>query len=451
MSEVGKEKISKIKRDRPYLIGVSGASGSGKTSISNILFNYLGIENCLLFSMDTYYKNLTPEQEKNLNDYNFDSPEALDLDLLSEHISSLMNWKSIEMPTYDFVTNSRQEKTIEVKPNKFIVFEGILSFYDERIRNLMDLKIFVDVDEDICLSRRIFRDVTARGRQLESVIERYHKFVKPAYNNFIKPTKRFADIIIPRGTSNSIVIELLNYHLLYKLSELYPEKNEELKKQESENPNNILKKDKVLGLSLSSSFSKQLLSIIQAEEIFDEKFTIVRDDEKSSFKEMFAHILTGKKYCFYGLYMDIFTKTLYQLIKGKILIFPSFGKEKINDIIKEKEKSNSSLEIILYVPILIEKEEKVQHILEQLISINSILKIYIISVFLVGNIIDKKYADNNKIVFKSIYYGDALLKYKKIILNGGYLTKACNEYSNKFMSFSTGDFEFNLAKFIEKK
>ena len=105
--------------------------------------------------MDTYYKDLTPEQEKDLSNYNFDSPEALDLDLLYQHLNDLMQWKKIQMPTYDFATNKRQEKTIELTPAKVIIFEGILAFYDKRMRDLMDLKIFIDLDDDIRLSRRM--------------------------------------------------------------------------------------------------------------------------------------------------------------------------------------------------------------------------------------------------------------------------------------------------------
>ena len=227
MSEInidGENKLSSKIRERPYLIGISGGSGGGKTSVANVLFKCLGIENCLLFSMDTYYKNLTPEQEKNLSNYNFDTPDALDLDLIYEHLSDLMQWKSIEMPTYDFNTNSRQKETIHLKPNKFIIFEGILAFHEKRMRDLMDLKLFIDLNDDMRLSRRIYRDIISRGRKMETVIERYHKFVKPAYNLFIKPTKKYADIIIPRGGSNTIAIDLINYHLKYSMSNLFPEK-----------------------------------------------------------------------------------------------------------------------------------------------------------------------------------------------------------------------------------
>ena len=202
-------------RSKPYLIGISGGSGGGKTSVANLIHKSLGRKNSLLFSMDTYYKDLTPEQEKNLSNYNFDSPEALDLDLVYEHLNDLMHWKKVKMPTYDFSTNKRKAYTIDLEPTKVIIFEGILAFYDERMRNLMDLKLFIDLDDDIRLSRRIYRDIISRGRKMETVLERYHKFVKTAYNNYIKPTKEYADIIIPRGGSNTIAIDLINYHLKY--------------------------------------------------------------------------------------------------------------------------------------------------------------------------------------------------------------------------------------------
>ena len=125
-------------RYRPYLIGISGGSGGGKTSVANLIHKSLGKKDSLLFSMDTYYKDLTPEQEKDLNNYNFDSPEALDLDLLYTHLNDLMHWKKIEMPTYDFSTNKRNSYTINLEPAKVIIFEGILAFYDKRMRDLMD-------------------------------------------------------------------------------------------------------------------------------------------------------------------------------------------------------------------------------------------------------------------------------------------------------------------------
>ena len=287
-----KSEISKnVFRDRPFLIGITGGSGGGKTSVANVLYRCLGKENCLLFSMDTYYKDLTPEQEKDLNNYNFDTPDALDLDLLSEHLSSLMQWKSIEMPTYDFATNKRQAETMHLKPNKFIIFEGILAFHDKRMRDLMDLKLFIDLDDDMRLSRRIYRDIISRGRKMKDVIERYHKFVKPAYNSFIKPTKAYTDIIIPRGGSNTIAIDLINYYLKYKLSKIFPENIQKFlvekltdykeniennKKESDKNENNILQK-----LVFDEMLKNENIELIKYDDIFEKSVCLVDENEKN--------------------------------------------------------------------------------------------------------------------------------------------------------------------------
>jgi uridine kinase len=213
------------KRDHPFLIGVAGGSGSGKTSVSSTIFNYLGKSNCLLFSMDTYYKDLTEEDQKQIQEYNFDEPDALDLDLLSFHLNELMNWREIDMPTYDFKESKRGIETERLKPNHFIIFEGILAFHDKRIRDLMDLKIFVDLDADIRLSRRIYRDIIERGREMNNVIGRYHKFVKPAYETYIHPTRKYADIIIPRGGENTNAIDLIAQYLKVQMKKMFPYNN----------------------------------------------------------------------------------------------------------------------------------------------------------------------------------------------------------------------------------
>ena len=208
-------------RKKPFFIGIAGGSGSGKTSIANIIYNYLGRNNCLLFSMDTYYKDLTEEQQKNINEYNFDCPDALDFELLNSHISSLLNWENINMPTYDFATSSRGKETIKLEPNKIILFEGILAFYDKRIRDLMDIKIFVDLDNDLKLSRRVFRDIIYRGRDIYSIISRYNTFVKPAYDLYIKPTIMYADVIIPKGAENTIAVDLVASYAIKRCKELF--------------------------------------------------------------------------------------------------------------------------------------------------------------------------------------------------------------------------------------
>ena len=150
-----------------------------------------------------------------------------------------MQWKSIEMSTYDFNTNKIQKETKYLNLNKFIILEGILTFHDKRMRDLLDLKLFIDLVDDIRLSRRIYRDIISRGRQMKDVLERYHKFVKPAYNTYIKPTKAYADIIIPRGRSNTINIDLINYYLKFNLSKIFTEVNKYIVKNLSNFKENI--------------------------------------------------------------------------------------------------------------------------------------------------------------------------------------------------------------------
>ena len=459
-----KENLTPKLRDRPYLIGITGGSGGGKTSVANVLYRCLGIENCLLFSMDTYYKNLTPEQEKNLNNYNFDTPDALDLDLLSEHLTSLMNWKSIEMPTYDFATNKRQEETVHLKPNKFIIFEGILAFHDKRMRDLMDLKLFIDLDDDIRLSRRIYRDIISRGRKMKDVIERYHKFVKPAYNTFIKPTKAYADIIIPRGGSNTIAIDLINYYLKYKLSNIFPENiqsfiidkldnSKEKKIDDEEKKENVKEKEEddyvIKKVVLKELLKKDNIELVKNEDIFDEKVCLIDPSEKKLFFNIFINYLLGKKFQYFDLYLDIFTKKISSIVKNDIIIFINNEFKNVESIINKKIKlnKNESFKVYIYVPLLLEHSEKLKRFIDFLKDKKEVNTISIVSIFLKKDIIEQYNTD--KIEFNSIYCGTAVDNYHDFIENGGYYSKMEGEYSNNLVSFSENNFEGRLAQSIE--
>jgi uridine kinase len=455
------ENLNKKFRDRPYLIGITGGSGGGKTSVANVLYRCLGIENCLLFSMDTYYKNLTPEQEKDLNNYNFDTPDALDLDLLSEHLTSLMNWKSIEMPTYDFATNKRQEETIHLKPNKFIIFEGILAFHDKRMRDLMDLKLFIDLDDDIRLSRRIYRDIISRGRKMKDVIERYHKFVKPAYNTFIKPTKAYADIIIPRGGSNTIAIDLINYYLKYKLSNIFPENiqsfiidklnNSEEKKIDEEKKENVKEEEDyvIKKVVLKELLKKDNIELVKNEDIFDEKICLIEPSEKKLYFNIFINYLLGKKIQYFDLYLDIFTKKIGCIVKKDITIFINNEFKNVESIINKRIKlnKNETFKVYIYAPILLEFSEKLKQFINYLKDKKEVNTISIISIFLKKDLIEQY--DKDKIEFKSIYCGSAVDNYHDFIENGGYYSKMEGEYSNNLVSFSENNFEGKLAQSIE--
>ncbi|CAG8519696.1 18681_t:CDS:10 [Acaulospora morrowiae] len=204
-----------------YLVGVAGGSASGKTSVSKRILKNLNVPWVIQVSMDSFYNILTPEQRNEAanNNYNFDHPDAFDFDLLLETLKNLKEGKKVEIPEYDFVTHSRLSKTTTLYGANVIIFEGIFALYDRRIMDLMDMKIFVDTDSDIRLSRRLIRDINERGRDLNSVLRQYLKFVKPSFDQYIQPTMKNADVIIPRGLDNLVAIDLITKHIQSHLRE----------------------------------------------------------------------------------------------------------------------------------------------------------------------------------------------------------------------------------------
>ena len=445
-----KQELNSKTRSKPYLIGISGGSGGGKTSVANLIHKSLGRDYSLLFSMDTYYKDLTPEQEKDLSNYNFDSPEALDLDLLYQHLNDLMQWKKIQMPTYDFATNKRQEKTIELTPAKVIIFEGILAFYDKRMRDLMDLKIFIDLDDDIRLSRRIYRDIISRGRKMETVLERYHKFVKTAYNNFIKPTKEYADIIIPRGGSNTIAIDLINYHLKYLIGNVKfkNDKGDIVEKKDDEENKKLIKQN----FMVEEFYSKETIEGLSKKDIFNEneEFCLVNKDEEDMFLDMFKNYLKNNQYQYFDLYMDIYIKKIKECIdENDLIIISNDDQNKIDLMIKEKLKKNKSINIVYFIPILFTNaKRKHLKIFKYLNNIEHIDTIKLISVFSEQNPIYE--IKNHKFIFKCIYSGKKMENYYIYIENYGFYSKTDEENSNNLISFSEDNFERRLFELIEE-
>ena len=440
-------------RNRPYLIGISGGSGGGKTSVANLIHKSLGTYDSLLFSMDTYYKDLTPEQERNLSNYNFDSPEALDLDLLYTHLNDLMHWKKIQMPTYDFSTNKRKQYTEQIKPAKVIIFEGILAFYDKRMRDLMDLKLFIDLDDDIRLSRRIYRDIISRGREMETVLERYHKFVKTAYNNFIKPTKEYADIIIPRGGSNTIAIDLINYHLKYLVQ------NVTFKNDKDEIIENKYIKKIVINESTirrEEFYHPDTIAGLGKEDIFCEEQSqcLVQKEEENMFLEMFKNYLRNEQSQYFDLYIDIYLEKIKAEYKQDDLILFSRDDQskielKIKDRIKKLKNEEKTFNIFYFIPLLFEKlDSKEEKIIGFLKEIKEIDTIKIVSIFA-----DKYrcniFVNDYNIIMKAIYSGDKITNYRIFIENGGYLIKMDDENSNNLVSLSVDNFEERFLRLIE--
>jgi uridine kinase len=192
----------------PVIIGIAGGSGSGKTTFAQNLKNDFKDE-IVVLSHDFYYKNhdeLTFEERKKLN---FDHPNAFDTDMLVEHLKELRNGQSIEHPVYSFVRHNREDYTVKIEPKKIILVEGILIFENKELRDLMDIKIFVDTDADIRFIRRLVRDVNERGRTIDSIIEQYCSTVKPMHEQFVEYSKKYADIIVPEGGNNQVALAMV--------------------------------------------------------------------------------------------------------------------------------------------------------------------------------------------------------------------------------------------------
>ena len=190
------------------VIGIAGGTGSGKTTLMKNIIQCFGGAVTVL-SHDNYYKRhdeLPLEQREKLN---YDEPDALETDLMARHLEQLRRGEAIDCPVYDFTVHNRSDETIRVVPQPVIIVEGILIFENESLRNLMDIRIFVDTDADIRLCRRIKRDVNKRGRTLESVLTQYQQTVKPMHDQYVEPSKRFADIVVPEGGKNAVALDLI--------------------------------------------------------------------------------------------------------------------------------------------------------------------------------------------------------------------------------------------------
>lgn len=194
---------------KPVVIGVTGGSGSGKTSVTKSIYDRFEGHSIMILEQDYYYKDQSHLPFEERLKTNYDHPLAFDNDLLIEHIEKLLRYEPIQKPVYNYAMHTRSDEVIEVAPKDVIILEGILVLEDKRLRNLMDMKLFVDTDADLRIIRRLFRDIKERGRTMDSVIEQYVNVVRPMHNQFIEPTKRYADIIIPEGGHNHVAIDLM--------------------------------------------------------------------------------------------------------------------------------------------------------------------------------------------------------------------------------------------------
>jgi uridine kinase len=194
---------------KPIIIGVAGGSGSGKTTVAKEIYKNFPGQSIAIIEQDAYYKAQDHKTMEERLETNYDHPLAFDHELLINHLQALLHFRPIEKPVYDYTVHTRSDKIIPVEPKDVIIVEGILILDDERLRELMDIKVFVDTDSDLRIIRRLIRDTEERGRSLTSVIDQYLTVVRPMHNRFVEPSKRYADLIIPEGGQNSVAIDLM--------------------------------------------------------------------------------------------------------------------------------------------------------------------------------------------------------------------------------------------------
>ena len=194
---------------RPVVIGIAGGTGSGKTTVARAIYDKVGSDRIEWISHDSYYRNfegLTTEERHHIN---FDHPDSLETELLARHLDVLIKGSAVEVPIYDFTTHSRKPETLRVEPRKVVIVEGILVLAEPELRKRIDIKLFVDTPADIRFVRRLMRDIKSRGRSVESVIEQYVTTVRPMHEEFVEPSKRHADLIIPEGGENLVAIDAI--------------------------------------------------------------------------------------------------------------------------------------------------------------------------------------------------------------------------------------------------
>lgn len=208
---------------KPILIAITGGTGSGKSTVAKAIYNNFKKESISIIMQDSYYKDQSDMTFEERTKTNYDHPHAFDTDLLIEHINKLTSGHPIDIPIYDFTIHNRKKETLREEPKDIIIVEGILILDDQRLRDLFDIKIYVDTDADIRILRRLTRDIRERGRTVDSVIDQYLAVVRPMHLQFTEPTKRYADLIIPEGGKNRVAIDILvatiKQHLSHSMEE----------------------------------------------------------------------------------------------------------------------------------------------------------------------------------------------------------------------------------------
>jgi uridine kinase len=196
-------------RKSPLVIGIAGGTGSGKTTVATAILQSVGADRIVYLPHDAYYRDQSEKPLEQRIKVNFDHPDSLETDLMIRHVLQLKTWQPIEMPVYDFTTHTRTQRCIHIEPKGVVVVEGILIFAEPELRKLLDVKIYVDTDADIRFIRRLQRDIFERGRTTDSVVQQYMNTVRPMHMEFVEPSKRYADVIIPEGGLNEVAMDMV--------------------------------------------------------------------------------------------------------------------------------------------------------------------------------------------------------------------------------------------------
>ncbi|MEM7354883.1 MAG: uridine kinase [Acidobacteriota bacterium] len=193
----------------PVVLGVAGGTGSGKTTVARAILRAIGKDRLAFIAQDSYYRQIEWESPEHLASHNFDHPKSIDTELLIAHLKALKRREPVEAPVYDFVNHRRSTKTVRIEPRRVVLAEGILLLAEPGIRELLDFKIYVDTDSDVRLKRRILRDINERGRDLEDILRQYMTTVRPMHLEFVEPSKRWADVIVPEGGENRVALQMV--------------------------------------------------------------------------------------------------------------------------------------------------------------------------------------------------------------------------------------------------
>ena len=413
----------------PILIGICGGSASGKTTAASYITNFVGEENCLLFSLDNYFFGPNDEERKHIEDYNFDRPEALDLDLAYQHLLELKEGKTIDMPVYSFNVSKRMNYTQKVSPKKVIIFEGIFSFCEKKIRDLMDIKLFFDLDSDIRLSRRIIRDISDRSRVIKTVIERYFRFVKPAFDIYILPTKKYADFVIQQDNLSSLPIEIVSHNIIANDLHIKKELVDKMRRKES------------IFIIQEDFDNKKYFFDPKIEEL-----SVVNSEKDiKKFNKIIYHVIYKLKIAYFSIYCNSIVDYLLKQhkIKNKENLRSIFVEiTDINDIkkLKEKIKKEEKFIVSIFEPNLIQRNQDLENYLKNLFEE---LKDYniqyeILTVYMthktfkeINNLLSNS---GVKINYITVYFGDNLFPAEENLLNNGNNTTSLNNITDSQMT-----------------